>query len=139
MLENSHFSPTRVYRLKEPALTARRGVFLPFTASIYVSHRQDIQLISQDSPELTSVKQAKTQPPRSGLTLTAGRCAIQYRARREGLYRSDIPEFPSPGTPHRADAGCQGWRQGKRKKEINIKRKSSLPATSKTCCSEGSS
>ena len=32
--------------------------------------------------------------------------------RREGIPGSDIPEFPSPGTVHRAYAGGQGWRTG---------------------------
>jgi hypothetical protein len=29
-----------------------------------------------------------------------------------GFHYNDILEFPSPGTTHRADAGCQGWRTG---------------------------
>ena len=32
--------------------------------------------------------------------------------RREGIPGSDFPEFPSPGTVHRAYAGGQGWRTG---------------------------
>ena len=32
--------------------------------------------------------------------------------RREGAMASNILEFPSPGTPHRADADCQAWRPG---------------------------
>jgi len=40
---------------------------------------------------------------RDKMTIRGGMCLRYY-----------IPEFPSPGTPHRADAVCQGWRTEKK-------------------------
>lgn len=70
-------------------------------------------MISQDSPEPEDNRKSEPSHRASGLALTGGSCAINWRARR-GLERSDIPEFPSPGTENRADDGCQGWRSGRK-------------------------